>query len=1247
MKKYDYIQIGIASPEEILSWSHGEVTKHETINYRTLKPERDGLFCEVIFGPTKDYQCACGKSKRGAPKGTVCEKCGVELTESKVRRERMGHIKLAAPVVHTWFLKNTPSKIATLLDIKSKEVESIVYLTSYIVVDPGQIEGLKKDRILSEQENNELQRRFGRNTFTSMTGAEAIKVLLRNLDLEQLVKDLREQLSEATKQKRERIIKRLEVAEAFLKSDNKPEWMVMDVIPVIPPDLRPMVQLDGGRFATTDLNDLYRRILNRNNRLKKQFENRAPQLMTKNEKRMLQEAVDALIDNGKRNKKVVIEKNRPLKSLSDLLRGKQGRFRQNLLGKRVDYSGRSVIAVGPDLKMYQCGIPREMALILFKPFIIHELIEDSKLKSDDGQAKIGIKKAKEMIDEGHPDAMSQVEKIIVEHPVLLNRAPTLHRLGIQAFEPKLVEGKAIRLHPLVCPPFNADFDGDQMAVHLPLSEEAQAEARLLMLASKNILAPKDGKPIVTPSQDMVLGNYYLTIEDDKDPKNGTAFKDLKEVELAYENNIISLHTRIVLPAKAMENDRFTEEQMGKYLITTYGKIIFNTIFPKNVEYFDENGEKKIRPNMPYINEATLENLTVKTSDRFFIEKGKNIKEEVNKWISESEAEELKAEKVPYNKDHVIPHPFKKKFLGIVISEVFKHFKLSETSKTLDKMKDLGFKYSTVSGITVSVDDIKVIDTKQARLEDADKQVKEFERMYRRGLITKDELKKLKIDLWGKTKDKIKDDIKKDVDKHYTHNHIYLMSDSGARGSVDNFVQLSGIRGLMAKPNGESMDIPIRSSFREGLSMSEFFISSHGSRKGSTDTALKTAESGYLTRRLVDVSHDVTITMDDCKTNKGMVVKKLVQDDGTVVVNLKDRIRGRYTYKPVYSPNGELICGANEFIDADKADYIEKCGVEEVGVRTLLTCDCPNGVCVKCYGSDLTTGEVVEKGEVVGIIAAQSIGEPGTQLTMRTFHSGGVAGGEDITQGLPRVQELFEARPPKGKAIISEISGKISNIRPEKDNRTEIEVYNAYTGETKSYITDAGKTAIVKKDDEVKAGDKLTAGLVHPKELLRVATVDDVEKYILFEVQKVYTSQGVDICDKHIEIIIKQMLQKVLVIDQGDTDLLPGSYISRSEIVKTFEKCLREGKRRPIIKPVLLGITRSSLKSDSFLSAASFQETTRVLTESAIRGKKDSLDGLKENIIIGGLIPAGTGLVDVDELEANLSKYDVVKAISEE
>ena len=1239
MKKYDYIQIGIASPEEILSWSHGEVTKHETINYRTLKPERDGLFCEVIFGPTKDYQCACGKSKRGAEKGTICDKCGVELTESKVRRERMGHIKLAAPVVHTWFLKNSPSKIALLLDIKSKYVESIVYLTSYIVVDPGSIEGLTKGRILTEQENAELQRKFGPGKFKSLTGAEAIKELLRELDLPQISKELREELKTATKQRKEKIIKRLEVVEAFMHSDNKPEWMVMDVIPVIPPDLRPMVQLDGGRFATTDLNDLYRRILNRNNRLKRQFEYRAPSLMTKNEKRMLQEAVDALIDNGKRNKKVVIEKNRPLKSLSDVLRGKQGRFRQNLLGKRVDYSGRSVIAVGPDLKMYQCGIPREMALILFKPFIIHELIKESELKSENGVAKISVKKAKEMIEEGHPDAMSQVEKIIVEHPVLLNRAPTLHRLGIQAFEPKLVEGKAIRLHPLVCPPFNADFDGDQMAVHLPLSEEAQTEARLLMLASKNILAPKDGKPIVTPSQDMVLGNYYLTIEDANDPRNGTVFKDIREVELAYENDLISLHTRIVLPAKSMENDRFTPEQMNKYLITTYGKIIFNSIFPKDVEYFDENGQKRLRPNVPFVNEATVDNLVKGTDDRFFIDHGANIKEEVNKWVSEAEAKELKAEGVPYCKDKVIPHPFKKKFLGVVIAEVFKQFKLSETSKTLDKMKDLGFKYSTVSGITVSVADIKVIETKQARLDEADKVVLKYQRMFDRGLITREELKKLKIDLWTKTKEIIKDDIKDDVEKHYTTNHIYLMSDSGARGSVDNFVQLSGIRGLMAKPNGESMDIPIRSSFREGLSMSEFFISSHGSRKGSTDTALKTAESGYLTRRLVDVSHDVTIKIDDCHTNKGMVVKTLRQDDGTIVVKLKDRVRGRFTSKPVYNPTtGELICAANTFVDANLADKIEAAGVEEVEVRTLLTCDCPNGVCVKCYGSDLTTGEVVEKGEVVGIIAAQSIGEPGTQLTMRTFHSGGVAGGEDITQGLPRVQELFEARPPKGKAIISEITGKVTSVKDEKDNRTEITVTNEYTNESISYLTDAGKTAIVQKGDEVKAGQKLTAGLIHPKELLRVATTEEVEKYILFEVQKVYTSQGVDICDKHIEIIIKQMLQKVIVVNEGDTDLLPGAYISRNEMVKIFEECKRQGKRCPVVKQVLLGITRSSLKADSFLSAASFQETTRVLTESAIRGKKDTLDGLKENIIIGGLIPAGTGLVDESELEEKMSVY---------
>ena len=1271
MKKYEYIQIGIASPEEILSWSHGEVTKHETINYRTLKPEKDGLFCEVIFGPTKDYQCACGKKQKTSEKGKKCEKCGVELTESKVRRERMGHIKLAAPVVHTWFLKNTPSKIAILLDMKTKYIESIVYLTSYIVMDPGRIEGLTKGRILTEQENSDLERKFGRGSFKSLTGAEAIKQLLHELDehLEEVVAELRTELKGATKQRKEKIIKRLEVAEAFLKSDNKPEWMVMDVIPVIPPDLRPMVQLDGGRFATTDLNDLYRRILNRNNRLKKQIELRAPALMTKNEKRMLQEAVDALIDNGKRNKKVVIEKNRPLKSLSDLLRGKQGRFRQNLLGKRVDFSGRSVIAVGPDLKMYQCGIPREMALILFKPFIINALMKKYAEQSENGQSKISVKKAREMIEEGHPDAMEMCEKVVVEHPVLLNRAPTLHRLGIQAFEPKLVEGKAIRLHPLVCPPFNADFDGDQMAVHLPLSEEAQTEARLLMLASKNILAPKDGKPIVTPSQDMVLGNYYLTIEDEKDSRNGQVFKDTHEVELAYENNLIGLHTRLFIPAKNLDfplynysNKNKTEEEKailkqlddkardGYYLLTTYGKILFNSIFPEGV---------------PFVNEAKLKNIVYGIDEKYLVKKGANLQVELSKWIDEGSAlrelkEELKDiadnkarqkevdkrfESGVVNGKNILPHPFKKKFLETIIAEVFKEFRLAETSKTLDRMKDLGFKYSTLSGITVSAYDINVIPTKYDALKEADKEVAKYDRLYRHGLLTQAERKKNVINLWQTTKGKLEGDIKEDVLNHYIDNHIYLMSDSGARGNIGNFVQLSGMRGLMAKPNGESMDIPIRSCFREGLTMSEFFISSHGSRKGSTDTALKTAESGYLTRRLVDVSQDVTITMNDCGTTKGMKVSELVTDDGTVIAKLKDRINGRFTNKPVFNPaTGEEIIGANEYISDEIADRIITAGVKEVWIRTLLTCDCPNGVCVKCYGSDLTTGDIVEKGEVVGIIAAQSIGEPGTQLTMRTFHSGGVAGEEDITQGLPRVQELFEARPPKGKAIISEISGVVESIKPEKDHRFEITVYNKITDERKPYLTDSGKTPIVKEGDKIVAGQKLVAGLVHPKELIRVGSTEEVEQYIVKEVEKVYASQSVGICDKHIEIIVKQMLQKVVVVNEGDTDLLPGSHISKSEIVKIFMDCNKKGIRTPIVKPLLLGITRSSLKSDSFLSAASFQETTRVLTESAIRGKKDRLEGLKENIIIGGLIPAGTGLVD--EKSIVLEKRPKEEAASE-
>ncbi|HHU55115.1 MAG TPA: DNA-directed RNA polymerase subunit beta' [Acholeplasmataceae bacterium] len=1238
MKKYDYIQLGIASPEEIRSWSYGEVKKHETINYRTLKPERDGLFCEVIFGPTKDYQCACGKSKRTTEKGKRCEKCGVELTESKVRRERMGHIELAAPVVHTWFLRNIPSKIALLLDMKTKEVEEIVYLASYIVTDPGEIEGLSKGRIMTEQEVSLFQREYGYKKFTALTGAEAIKKLLQELDLEQIAEELRKEIKTTTKQKREKIIKRLDVIEAFIDSGNKPEWMVMEVIPVLPPDLRPMVQLDGGRFATTDLNDLYRRILNRNNRLRKQFEQRAPSLITKNEKRMLQEAVDALIDNGKRNRKVVVEKNRPLKSLSDLLRGKQGRFRQNLLGKRVDYSGRSVIAVGPDLQMYQCGIPREMALILFKPFIINALLNKYGDGADSLGTKISIKRAKEMIEEGHPDAMEELEKIVVEHPVLLNRAPTLHRLGIQAFEPKLVEGKAIRLHPLVTPAFNADFDGDQMAVHVPLSEEAQAEARLLMLASKNILAPKDGKPIVTPSQDMVLGNYYLTIEDKDDPRNGRVFKDINEVEIAYENKEIGLHTRIILPTKSLKNSKFKPEQLDRLFVTTYGKIVFNTIFPDS----NDVGEPKI----PFINEPTIENITVGLSDRFLIPRGANIKEFLSDWITEQEAKKLDKKGKKYNKDLVIPHPFRKRFLSQIIAEIFKQFKLVETSKSLDKMKDLGFKYSTLSGITVSAFDIKDIETKKDVLAAADKEVEKLNEDYEMGFISAEERRNLVIKVWQKAKNILEQDIVKDVEENFTENDLYIMSDSGARGNISNFVQLSGMRGLMAKPNGESMDIPIRSSFREGLTMSEFFISSHGSRKGSTDTALKTAESGYLTRRLVDVSQEVVVREDDCGTDKGMEVSELRENDGNVFVPLIDRIRGRFTNKPVINPKtNKVILGADEYIDDNKAEEIVKAGVKSVNIRTNLTCNSRDGVCVKCYGSDLSTGEIVEKGEVVGIIAAQSIGEPGTQLTMRTFHSGGVAG-EDITQGLPRIQELFEAREPKGKAIISEVDGIVKSIKEEKDNRFEIKIAHYYNKkpvvsngeiEEKTYLTDSGKAPIVKVNDFVKAGEPLTEGFIHPKELLRVSTVEAVEEYILSEVQKVYRSQGVEIADKHIEIIIKQMMQKVVVINEGDTNFLPGEQVSKHKIIDIIKDCAKEGLKPPVVKPLLLGITRASLKSDSFLSAASFQETTRVLTEAAIRGKKDTLEGLKENIVIGGLIPAGTGAVDISEENIIINK----------
>ena len=1343
-RKYQYIQVGIASPEEIISWANpklrkyleegctlkydpedkdhikvfdkadvnqtkprieaikGEVKKAETINYRTFKPEKDGLFCEVIFGPTKDYQCACQKSHKGISTENgevpVCEKCGVELTKAEVRRERMGYIALAAPIVHNWYLRSIPSKIAVLLDLKTTEVDDIVYRTSYIIIeadpdleDNSTFPGVNK--LITEQEHAKFRREYPFK-YKVMTGAEAIRYKLQELDLNYEIAQIHEDLKTATKQRREHLIKRLEICEAFAKSPNKPEWMVMDVIPVIPPDLRPMVPLDGGRFATTDLNDLYRRIIGRNIRLRHHYEVHAVDLIVKTEKRMLQEACDALIDNSglnRRNKRPVMDKNRSLKSLSDLLRGKQGRFRQNLLGKRVDFSGRSVIVVGPDLKMYQCGIPREMGLILYKPFIINYLLQKDKANGVDPSKsdKTLINQKKALIERGAPEAMEALEKLVVEHPVLLNRAPTLHRLSIQAFEPKLVEGKAIRLHPLVCTAFNADFDGDQMPVHLPLSKEAQAEARMLMLASKNILAPKDGKPIVTPSQDMILGNYYLTIERTRNVKfdtpeevlaydnkfespileingseeiihgnsllfeanlakglvhkgakfvvlnDGKLYTSQDEVEHAYEQNEIDFHTRIALPAAALkknfihidealeENDPVlfdeltmkNQELKESFIITTYGKLIFNTILPTKFSY---------------VNEAKEENLKHDISERFFTKHARDTR--------------LLAHHLELNQ------PVKKKFLSAIIAEVFRQAKLAETSNTLDKMKDIGFYYSTMAGITVSAFDVVNIEKKKQIIRDAELKVEQYMKLYRHGLLTTAERRSNVIQIWNQATKAIEAEIKTVMAENATENHIFLMADSGARGSSSNFTQLAGIRGLMSKPNGESMEIPVKSCFSVGLSMSEFFISTHGARKGSTDTALKTAESGYLTRRLVDVSHDVTITEDDCKTDRGMVMRTLYnENDGSVIASLRDRIIGRFASKKIVYKNPqtkvkEVICEKNERITQDIADRIVACGIDEVEVRTIFTCNCRNGVCVKCYGSDLSTTETVEKGEVVGIIAAQSIGEPGTQLTMRTFHSGGVAGGEDITQGLPRIQELFEAREPKGKGIIAEFDGEVVEIRAiEEQNRFEIRLKSPI--DEKRYLTDSGKKPLVKVGDKVRAGDLIVQGMIHPKELLRVANVQKVEEYIVKEVQKVYRSQGVEISDKHVEIIVKQMLQKSLVIHEGDTELIPGTYISRQELYNEVKNCIKTGKRLPVVKPIILGITRASLKADSFLSAASFQETTRVLTEAAIRGKIDKLEGLKENIIIGGLIPAGTGLVDSVEVEPadpDQNEYEIPK-----
>ncbi|MDC3414649.1 DNA-directed RNA polymerase subunit beta' [Terrihalobacillus insolitus] len=1197
VNNFEFMKIGLASPDKIRSWSFGEVKKPETINYRTLKPEKDGLFCERIFGPQKDWECHCGKYKRVRYKGVVCDRCGVEVTKSKVRRERMGHIELAAPVSHIWYFKGIPSRMGLVLDMSPRALEEVIYFAAYIVTDSGDT-ALEKKQLLSEKEYRAYREKYGQ-TFQAQMGAEAIRKLLQDIDLDKEVDFLKEELKTAQGQRRTRAIKRLEVLEAFRNSGNYPSWMILDVLPIIPPELRPMVQLDGGRFATSDLNDLYRRVINRNNRLKRLLDLGAPSIIVQNEKRMLQEAVDALIDNGRRGRPVTGPGNRPLKSLSHMLKGKQGRFRQNLLGKRVDYSGRSVIVVGPNLKMYQCGLPKEMALELFKPFIMKELVEKGLAHN--------IKSAKRKIERVHPEVWDVLEEVIKEHPVLLNRAPTLHRLGIQAFEPTLVEGRAIRLHPLVCTAYNADFDGDQMAVHVPLSAEAQAEARILMLAAQNILNPKDGKPVVTPSQDMVLGNYYLTMERDDAVGEGMVFKDLNEALIAYQSGYVHLHTRVGVQAGSLHNETFREEQRKQLLITTVGKLIFNEMLPAS---------------FPYINEPTHENLELKTPEKYFVSKGTNIKEEI--------------------KTRDLIEPFKKGILGDIIAEVFKKFKISETSKMLDRMKDLGFSFSTKAGITVGVSDIVVLAEKQEILDQAQGKVDKVLKQFRRGLITEDERYDRVISIWSQAKDDIQDKLLKTLNPR---NPIFMMSDSGARGNASNFTQLAGMRGLMANPAGKIIELPIKSSFREGLTVLEYFISTHGARKGLADTALKTADSGYLTRRLVDVAQDVIVREEDCGTDRGLTVQSITE--GTEMIEpLIDRLIGRTAFQIVKHPEtDEILVGLNEVITEDLAKQIVDSGIEKVIIRSAFTCNTKHGVCKKCYGRNLATGDEVEVGEAVGIIAAQSIGEPGTQLTMRTFHTGGVAG-DDITQGLPRIQELFEARNPKGQAVISEIDGVIQDINEVKDKQ-ELVVQGEV--ETRTYTAPYGARLKVVIGDNIVSGQELTEGSVDPKELLKVQGLDGVQEYLLKEVQKVYRMQGVEIGDKHVEVMVRQMLRKVRVIDNGDTDVLPGSLLEIHQFREANKKVLQENGQPAIGRPVILGITKASLETDSFLSAASFQETTRVLTDAAIKGKRDELLGLKENVIIGKLVPAGTGMQRYRKVQSSVetSSEETVEHLTEE
>ena len=1157
---FDSIKIGLASPEKIREWSYGEVKKPETINYRTLKPERDGLFCERIFGPTKDWECYCGKYKRLRFKGKVCERCGVEVTRAKVRRERMGHIELAAPVSHIWYFKGIPSRMGLILDMSPRLLEKVLYFASYIVTDPGTTP-LEKKQLLSEKEYRDMREKYEED-FQAGMGAEAVQLLLKDIDLEALSKQIHEELETASGQKRVRLLKRLEVVEAFRLSGNRPEWMILDVVPVIPPDIRPMVQLDGGRFATSDLNDLYRRVINRNNRLKRLLELGAPDIIVRNEKRMLQEAVDALIDNGRKGRPVTGPSNRPLKSLSDMLKGKQGRFRQNLLGKRVDYSGRSVIVVGPELKMSQCGLPKEMAIELFKPFVMKRLV-------DVGVAT-NIKNARKMVERAsQPEVWDALEIVIKDHPVMLNRAPTLHRLGIQAFEPVLVEGRALKLHPLVCTAYNADFDGDQMAIHVPLSTEAQAEARFLMLAANNILKPADGKPVAVPTQDMILGSYYLTLEKPGcEPGEGKAFRNLDEAIMAYSEGVVGLHAPIKLRVEKTDENGNVR---SKVIDTTVGKAIFNIPIPQDLGYVDRTDPE-------------------------------------------------------HEFDFEISFLVGKKQLGKIIDRCVRVHGTAVTSEVLDKIKAQGFKYSTKGAITVSVSDAVIPPQKAEILANAEKKIDTITKQYRRGLMSDEERYKKVIETWNKTTDEVADALKGNLDKY---NPIFMMADSGARGSMNQIRQLAGMRGLIANTSGKAIEIPIRANYREGLNILEYFISSRGARKGLADTALRTADSGYLTRRLVDVSQEVIIREQDCGTHEGIVVHD-IKEGNEMIEPMSERLIGRYSVEDVLHPEtGELLVSKDKMMDENDAKKIVDAGITELKLRSILNCEAKHGVCAKCYGSNLATGKPVHVGEAVGVIAAQSIGEPGTQLTMRTFHTGGIASAEDITQGLPRVEELFEARTPKREAVIAEIEGDV-RIDEIKKNR-HIVIFNKETGEERKYLITYGSHTKVKEGDHVKAGALLTEGSVNPHKYLDVNGALAVQDYLIAEVQKTYRLQGVDINDRHIEVIVRQMMKKVKVDDQGDTKLLSGMVVEKGDFFaenREIRKRIANGEtglREATYIPMLLGITKASLATESFMSAASFQETTRVLTEAAIKGKSDRLLGLKENVIIGKLIPAGTGM----------------------